>query len=651
MAGMIILPLLYVRWGEAMLGKILKNRYKIVKNLGKGGMAIVFEAQDLLLDRKVALKMLRPEFVNDSDFVKKFRHEAKAVARLSHPNVVSIFDIGEDDEKHYLVMEKVEGRTLKDIIEERGKLSITESLDIANQICAALVVAHRNNIIHCDIKPHNVLITPDKQVKVTDFGIARAVTSSTITITDTVMGSAHYFSPEQAQGGEIKIRSDLYSLGIVLYEMLTGEVPFKGDSPISVALKHIQEEAKKPSELNKDIPSEVDRLVMKAIAKEPEDRFNSAAEMRESITRVLKGLQKPGNNKSYVLSDQGDTKILKRVRIDDKTEEKSYLTESREAGYLPRWIKWIAGLVIVFTIVTIGLFVFYKNYMGVPIVEVPDLVGMNFEKGEKVAAQVGLHLEPQPERIHHPEIPEGGIISQYPPAGERIRQTRSLTVTLSKGPAILTMPDLFNISLREAEVIINNHNLVIGEKEYLYTNEMPEGYIINQEPAPGEEINIDTNINLVISSGPSPIMISVPNLIGLYRQEALEIIKDNSLIVGEIEEELTRRFIADQVAAQEYDPGTEIPEGSKIGLTISKGLVNTEEAKIHSIFVKNIVIDPWPEDQRIEIIVNDNNGRDIVYNKVHHPGDVWTPLTINSVGSTTYEFYKNGELIKKLERS
>jgi len=614
MAGMIILPLLYVRWGEAMLGKILKNRYKIVKNLGKGGMAIVFEAQDLLLDRKVALKMLRPEFVNDSDFVKKFRHEAKAVARLSHPNVVSIFDIGEDDEKHYLVMEKVEGRTLKDIIEERGKLSITESLDIANQICAALVVAHRNNIIHCDIKPHNVLITPDKQVKVTDFGIARAVTSSTITITDTVMGSAHYFSPEQAQGGEIKIRSDLYSLGIVLYEMLTGEVPFKGDSPISVALKHIQEEAKKPSELNKDIPSEVDRLVMKAIAKEPEDRFNSAAEMRESITRVLKGLQKPGNNKSYVLSDQGDTKILKRVRIDDKTEEKSYLTESREAGYLPRWIKWIAGLVIVFTIVTIGLFVFYKNYMGVPIVE-------------------------------------GGIISQYPPAGERIRQTRSLTVTLSKGPAILTMPDLFNISLREAEVIINNHNLVIGEKEYLYTNEMPEGYIINQEPAPGEEINIDTNINLVISSGPSPIMISVPNLIGLYRQEALEIIEDHNLIVGAIEEELTRRFIADQVAAQEYDPGTEIPEGSKIGLTISKGLVNTEEAKIHSIFVENIVIDPWPEDQRIEIIVNDNNGRDIVYNKVHHPGDVWTPLTINSVGSTTYEFYKNGELIKKLERS
>ncbi|MFW6381668.1 MAG: protein kinase domain-containing protein, partial [Bacillota bacterium] len=223
-----------------MLGKVLNDRYKILKKLGKGGMARVFEAQDLLLDRKVAIKMLRGEFVSDKEFIEKFRHEAKAVARIAHPNVVSIFDIGQDDDYHYLVMEDIEGRNLKDIIQDRGSLSVIEALDIANQIVAALVVAHNNNIIHCDIKPHNILINRNKQVKVTDFGIARAVTSSTTHVTDTIMGSAHYFSPEQARGGEIKTHSDLYSVGIVLYEMLTGEVPFTGDSPISVALKHIQ---------------------------------------------------------------------------------------------------------------------------------------------------------------------------------------------------------------------------------------------------------------------------------------------------------------------------------------------------------------------------------------------------------------------------
>lgn len=659
---MIILPLLSVRWGEAMLGKILKDRYKIIKELGKGGMAIVFEAQDLLLDRKVALKMLRPEFVNDKDFVKKFRHEAKAVARLSHPNVVSIFDIGQDDENYYLVMENVEGRNLKDIIKERGKLSITESLDIANQICAALVVAHKNNIIHCDIKPHNILITSDKQVKVTDFGIARAATSTTMTVTDTIVGSAHYFSPEQARGGEIKARSDIYSLGIVLYEMLTGEVPFKGDSPISVALKHIQEKPKKPSLLNQEIPPEVDELVMKAIAKEPEERFNNAAEMRENITRVLKGFQKANNlDNRYELSDQGDTKILKRVNLKERNQAKAetrvnppnnkrYLTDPGQKKGMPDWVKWTLGLMIFFTISIIALSFFYQNYMEVPIVEVPDLVGMDFEEGEKVAAQVGLHLEKQNEGVFHPEIPEGNIISQYPPAGERVRQTRTLLVTLSKGPAILTMPDLTNLSLREAEVILDNNNLVIGEREYIYTDKVPEGSIVTHEPAPGEEINTDTRINLVISKGTQPKMVRVPNLIGLIRQEALERLKESNLTPGKITEELTRRFKFDQVARQEFQPGSEVAEGSKMDLTISKGLINIEGAEVHTIIVRNITIDPWPREQRIQIVVIDNNGKDIVYDKVHHPGDIWQPLTINSVGPTTYEFYNNGELIRRIKR-
>src|SRR6056297_744328 len=273
-----------------MIGKVLNDRYKIIKKLGKGGMAIVYEAEDLILDRKVAIKMLRSEHVSDKSFIKKFHHEAKAVARLSHSNIVSIFDIGQDEELHYLVMEDIVGENLKDIIEKKGQLALTEALDITNQILSALRTAHNNDIIHCDIKPHNILITPDKKVKVTDFGIAKAV-SATTTMTDTIMGSANYFSPEQAKGGEIMAHSDLYSVGVVLYEMVTGEVPFKADSPISVALKHINEKPIKPTEINANINDKLENLIMKALSKDPEKRFSNAEEMNEAVLSILQQLR------------------------------------------------------------------------------------------------------------------------------------------------------------------------------------------------------------------------------------------------------------------------------------------------------------------------------------------------------------------------
>src|SRR6056297_10605 len=299
-----------------MIGKLLNDRYKIERQIGSGGMALVYEAKDVMLDRKVAIKMLRPEFVSDEDFINKFRHEAKAVAKITHPNVVSIYYIVESENSLYLVMEYIEGKDLKSLIQKRGKLSVVEALDIANQVTAAVEVAHENNIIHCDIKPHNILITDNNQVKVTDFGIARAVTSSTMTITDTIMGSAHYFSPEQAQGEEISTYSDIYSIGVVLYEMLSGRVPFKGESPISVALKHIQKEPKELKEVFPSVPEEVNELVMKTLSKEPEDRQESASQLREEIIMAIKNIEASDQFKEEKTGEEGSqTKILNKSDI------------------------------------------------------------------------------------------------------------------------------------------------------------------------------------------------------------------------------------------------------------------------------------------------------------------------------------------------
>lgn len=641
--------------------KVLNDRYKIIKELGKGGMAIVYEAQDLLLDRKVAVKMLRPEYVSDKEFVKKFRHEAQAVARISHPNVVSIFDIGRDNNYHYLVMENVKGCNLKDIIKKRGRLSMIEALDIASQICAALIVAHSSNIVHCDIKPHNILITSDKQVKVTDFGIARAVTSSsTITVTDTIMGSAHYFSPEQAKGGEINAYSDLYSAGIVLYEMLTGEVPFTGDSPISVALKHIQQEPEKLTNKNTKIPSEIEKLVMKALAKKPKQRFNSAKSMREAIIEALKILKKEEKEKTSetVVAADGDTKILKKTEINNEinrdysNNKHQYLNSSsqndgddnRETGR-KNWLI-LTVLIVVFLSLTVGGVIYvYNSYTSVPIVEVPEMIGMDIEEARTVASQVGLEIQQETESINHPEIPENKIVSQYPGAGERVRQTRDITVTVSKGSETLIMSDLLNMTLREAEILLDNKNIEIANKEFKYSNEVSENRIIEQKPGPEAEIKSGEEVVLIVSKGPRPDMVEVPNLIGLTRAEAFNRIEEANLKPGSISEELTERFQDGQVAHQEYETGEKIPELTKIDLTISKGLINEENAEVHT---RTVQIDlNWLVDKRrIRIEVIDANGRNIVYDAVHKPGDNISQ-TVNSVGPTTFEIYSGEELFTK----
>ena len=645
-----------------MIGKILNDRYKIKKQLGSGGMSLVYEANDILLDRKVAIKMLRPEFVSDEDFINKFRHEAKAVAKITHPNVVSIYDIVESENSLYLVMEYIEGKNLKSFIKERGKLTIGEALDIANQVTAGVEVAHKNNIIHCDIKPHNILITDNKQVKVTDFGIARAVTSSTMTITDTIMGSAHYFSPEQAQGKEINTYSDIYSIGVVLYEMISGKVPFTGESPISVALKHIQKEPQELKEIVSKVPEKVNGLVMKALAKKPEDRYNDASELREEIIDTIKTIETSEEFQEEDIDEGSKTKVLKKSDIKNKgldkdknakkgdekaSKERSYYSSGKKKSFrLNKWMIWAAVIILLISASAFGLIYFFKVYTEVPIVKVPNLVEAEYREAQDIASQQGLSIKKSEEEVFHNKIEEGYIVTQEPKPGERVKQTRQIVVTVSKGPRVVEIPDFNNRPLREAEVVLDNLGLQITETTYEYSEQIRENYIISQTPEPGSEIEVNTEIKLIISQGPKPVMVTMPTLLGVDKDRAFNLIQRSGLKVGELNYGKSTRFDEGLIMNQQYAAGEEVPENSTVNLGISTGLVNNGNFEEHKTNIGiNIV---GSNEQEIKIVVKDSNGEEVAYQNTHNPGE-YVNETIYSVGPTVLEIYRDGELIKSRE--
>ncbi|MFW5736338.1 MAG: Stk1 family PASTA domain-containing Ser/Thr kinase [Halanaerobium sp.] len=675
-----------------MQGKILNNRYKIIDEIGRGGMAIVYSARDTLLERRVALKMLRPEYKSDDEFIDKFRQEARAVARLSHPNVVSIYDIVVDEERIYLVMEIVEGKTLKDIIKEKNKLSIAESLEITRQIAAALSVAHSNQIVHCDIKPHNIIINSEHEVKVTDFGIARAVSSSTVRVTETVVGSAHYFSPEQAKGGEIKAYSDIYSLGVVLYEMTTGELPFHGDSPISVALKHIQQEPVEPSKINSDIPEEVNNLIMKAIAKDPAERFQDAYEMRQQITYCLKNL-KSGTNKTAKKVDfnPDETRVMKKSdlnflnnssknkkddsknkqdkkeknnkknkvnlkkntendqtsKTDKKKEKKSSTASGEEESKNNKIFKkplFVTGAVILFLLISVGGVVFFFNqYTNVPVVQVPEIEGESLSEARKMASEVGLNLVENEERVFSEEIESDHIVSQQPAAGERVKQSRPLYITVSKGAQQIEIPDFVDSSLREALIELDNLSLESGDIQYIFRLSEEPGTVINQIPAAGAEVEKGSEVTLFVSRGERDISVRMPDLTGLTQSEAFDLIRENDLNIGQVSVESSDRFANSQVISQSVKAGEYLPKGIPVDFVISRGSDSdsTEDFIVNRISV-NVT---GSESREVRIEIEDDNGQDLVYQAEHEPGDNIV-RDIRSKGETDVKIYFDDQLIK-----
>ena len=568
-------------------GKLLGNRYEIIEKIGNGGMATVYKATDKVLKRYVAVKILRDEFTTDEEFIKRFEAEAQSAARLTHANIVSIFDVGVDENLYYIVMELIQGKTLKEIIiEERGPLPWKWSVNVAIQIASALEVAHRNNIIHRDIKPHNIIITEDGIAKVTDFGIAKAVSNSTITAFGTTIGSVHYFSPEHARGGFTDAKSDLYSLGVVMYEMVTGKVPFDADTPVSVALKHMQEEPVEPIELNPNLPVAVNKIIMKALQKDTTLRYQSATEILSDLRKALKN---PDGEFVEELSYDATAKTQKintdiYGNIQDSENRKS--RNAKKEGKFKTFVKTHKGLsiflgLIILFIVSLGGTLGILSITNPPEVNMPKVVGMSKEEAQKAIEDAKLVFEVEKEE-YDKEVPEGHVISQDPAYMEKynkVKQGSTVKVVISKGQEKTVVPNVKGKEREEAIKLIEEAKLkaeVIEET----SKTVKQGYVVSQEIEPDTEALAGDTIKIHVSIGTGIKQVTVVNVVGQSEADAKKTLEDLGLKVNIAYEEDTSKD-SGIVLKQSTDVGKVVDEGTTITITVNK----LEEMKEVSVFV------------------------------------------------------------------
>ena len=509
--------------GETILG----NRYEVIRKIGDGGMAFVYEAKDRLLNRIVAVKVLRPEFVDDEEFLAKFKREAEAVANISHPNIVNVYDVGCDGKVNYIVMEYVDGQNLKEIIKNEGTLDEYTALDITKQIAKALGAAHKKGVIHRDIKPHNILISSEgRNVKVADFGIAKAATNSTMTNIGSIIGSVHYFSPEQAKGKSVKNNADLYSLGIVLYEMLLGKVPFKGDSPISIALQHINEDIEFSSEEKTKIPQSIRTLIKKLTEKDPDDRYQSSEEVIEDIeyieqnidldfikqyddfaTRRIPPVEIVDNsNKFKTVAKEPKKEIEKDFIKPEKEEVDNYSRKPKKKkrkGFKGAFVGLLVLVMLGITGVVTNGFGLLNDNEDSDVIITPNLVNMSLENANKVINNLDLKLVISDR--NDPVVEKNHVISQSPAQGTELKKGDTVTIVISLGPEELSSPALIGFSLEDAKKILSEKGLSLGSVSYDYSEIYKEGTVIDQNPVAGlGNIKKGDAINVVVSKGPRP---------------------------------------------------------------------------------------------------------------------------------------------------
>jgi beta-lactam-binding protein with PASTA domain/predicted Ser/Thr protein kinase len=524
-------------------GTLVDGRYRFVRRLGSGGMADVWLADDTELSRKVALKVLHERFAQDSQFVERFRREAAAAAGLQHPNVVGVFDRGEFDGSYYIAMEYVEGSSLKELI-DRG-LSVPQAVEIARQILAAVRFAHEHGIVHRDIKPHNVIVDPAGRVRVLDFGIARAGASE-ITQTGSVMGTAQYLSPEQAQGLEVTPASDIYSVGVVLYEMLTGRVPFEGDSAVAVALKQVSEQAMPPSALNPAVPPALDRVVLRALAKDPGNRFASA----EEFSRALDAAEADPTGAGL-----SDTAMFGAVAVPDQAEAAAAAEEERRR----RRRRWAVAGVVAALLAAVAVFALTRPDR----VNVPSVLDRDVDRAEVILEDAGFEVAV--EEVAN-EAPRDTVLEQDPRAGEEADEGSTVTLTVSTGPGQGEVPDVVGLPVREATLDLRDAGFEV-EEEREASDSVDAGLVISTDPRPGEEAKMGSTVTIVVSSGRE--LVTVPDVLNQSESSARgELARAGFVVNVETEES---DFEEGTVIEQDPGAGSRIEEGSQVTIVVSRG--------------------------------------------------------------------------------
>lgn len=627
---------------------VLDNRYKVIEKIGVGGMADVYRGYDELLGRTVAIKILHANFASDEGFVGRFKREAQNAGRLSHPNIVNMYDVGYDQGYHYIVMEYVEGQTLKEYIQERGKLSVDEAVKFAVAIAEGLEHAHAMGIVHCDIKPHNMLITKSGRLKVTDFGIARAMNSqNTMMYTNSVMGSAHYLSPEQASGKAIDGSTDIYSLGVVLYEMLTGRVPYEADTPIAVALKHVKDKLIPPTRYNPSIPPLLESVVMKALQKKPADRYRSVSEMIGDL-RMSGGFA--GFGTSRIRQYDFATQVLPPVNemtsqleeLDEEVQEEEHKGILGTIAKIPQ--KYILlGSVVIFVIAFLWAFLSFGNFWSNATVTVPNVVGKQVSVARNILED--NHLRVSVSEVANSEVPAGKVISQTPASGESVKENHPVHLVVSKGAGDLTVPDLSGLTVDQAKQRLKDMGLVLGKITTQEDSSKPDGVIISQSPSADGKINKGQLVDVVVNKL-SPKKVTVPSLIGMTLKDARDALSSLEISLASINGSTDESSI---VTDQSVAAGKDIEQGGSIVLT-TKATKASEEKKSESSGNRtrgtvDVTVPAGSNHQEVKIVVKDDEGSTVVYDDVNRAGDRIV-RKVSGVGDVRIKVYLNGALVQ-----
>ena len=584
-------------------GVLLADRYEIIELIGSGGMALVYKAMDIKLGRIVAVKTLREEYITDDEFLKRFASEARSAASLSHANIVNVYDVGTDNNIHFIVMEYIDGVTLKELIIRRAPFDEKETLGVSIQIADALSHAHKNGIIHRDIKPQNIIVTKGGTVKVTDFGIARSADAQTTT-SGGAMGSVHYFSPEQARGRFVDFRSDIYALGIIMFEMVTGTIPFDGDSAVSVALKHINEELPDVREINPETSVSIYKIIQKAAAKPSANRYDSAdsmmSDLRKALTNEsgdfvtgrieLAGTRKMSTNEIERINnsseddyeddydedeeyddDYDDDDYEEYDEPEDYYEDEDSLDKRTERKIIIAAI--CTGLAIIVLITSIGFWLFQRGNGDdiSPVVTMVSLADMTIDNAERILGNMGLILG-DIEESYSDDHAEGIIIEHSPGEGEEIARGSEIDIVVSRGTDRIPVPDATGVLLADALTMREFvNNIFFYEENHVFNDDIPNGVVVSQYPEPGSLARRGSTITLDISMGREIRRVLVPNLLGATEDVAKNRLTEAGLNIGHVTSAFSPDFPAGQVFMQNFDGGSEVTEGTVVVFVVSLG--------------------------------------------------------------------------------